>query len=541
MVLGGEDRSPSGIAEILQRAKDAYSANDLTACREFVEQARARDPDSAEIKRWQARLAWRAGDWKALGAAAQAYLAIRPTDREMAQFAARALSNSKEWLAAVPAWRLVAELRPDWPEAWLQLARAQQRADMPHAAARSARRLREIAGSDALIACARLAVERGQMAEAAGHFARLAAEAPERALEELRAYEKKGDFRTVALAALGLRDSSGDDVYGKMSKAIARDLFPRAVAGERRGRAVDAHLDYAVLALIEPDDVLAKTGLRRTLQFLQDAAREQVGQGDRKRAFKTYLQILYCQPDDGRALAALGQLAMADQEWLKASELWAAFLEASPGDPKALVQRARALDRAQEFPAALAAWRAVLAVETDNIEAQLALAKLPVRIVKAGRQAVEEQRYVEAAYILLAVPADAPEHGDAARRLEQVSRHLRKGMRAAYKERRFELVAQFGTAAGRISRDDEEVQRLLAQAAMRIRDYATAAGAWARLAELAPAARSSAALQLARCHLRLGQADEGHAVLAALLRDEPDNAEAKALAAEFEARKATHA
>lgn len=537
---GGEEQSSSGIAETLQRARDAYTADDLTACREHVERARALDPHSMEVKRWQARLAWREGDWKTLGEAAQSYLDIRPSDREMAQLSARALSNSKQWPAAAKAWQRVAELRPDWPEAWLQLARAQLRTDMPHAAARSALRLRDIAGSDALLACARLAVERGQMAEAAAHFARLAAEAPERALEELRAGEKKGDFRVVALAALALGDASGDDVYGKMSKTIARDLLPRAVASERRGRAVDAHLDYAVLAQIEPDDALARAGLKRTLQFLQDAAREQIAKGDRKRAFKTYLQILYCEPGDSRALAALGQLAMGDQDWLKAAELWASFLEVSPGDPKALVQRARALDRAQELRDALAAWHCVLSVEADNIEAQLALAKLPSRIVKAGRQAVEERRFVEAADILLAVPRDCPEHDDATRRLEQVSRHLRKEMRTAYKERRFEWVVHCGIAANTVTRDNEDMQRLLAQAAMRTRDYAIAADAWTRLMQLTPAARSSAALQLARCRLRLGELEEGRAVLAELLREEPDNAEARALAVEFEAADVTH-
>jgi cytochrome c-type biogenesis protein CcmH/NrfG len=112
-------------------------------------------------------------------------------------------------------------------------------------------------------------------------------------------------------------------------------------------------------------------------------------------------------------------------------------------------------------------------------------------------------------------------------------------MRAAYKERRYEWVVRCGIAANGITRDSEDVQRLLAQAAMRTRDYAIAADAWTQLMQLAPAARPSAALQLARCRLRLGEIEEGRTVLADLLRDEPDNAEAKALALEFDA--ATHA
>ncbi len=538
---GDEEQASPGIAEILQRVRDAYSADDLTGCHEHVEQARALDPHAMEVKRWQARLAWREGDWKTLGEAAQGYLDIRPSDREMAQLLARALSNSKQWPAAAKAWQRLAELRSDWPEAWLQLARAQLRADMPHAAARSALRLADIAGGDALLVRARLSVERGQMAEAVAHFSRLAAEMPERVLEEFRSAEKKGDFRVAALAALALGDATGDDVYREISKAIARDLLPRAVASERRGRAVDAHLDYAVLAQIEPDDALARTGLKRTMQFLQDAAREEIAKGDRKRAFKTYLQILYCEPTDSRTLAALAQLAMGDQEWLRAAELWTSFLEVMPGDPKAAVQRARSLDRALELKAALAGWHCVLSVEADNVEAQLAIAKLPSRLIRAGRLAVEKRCFVEAADILLAVPRDCPEHDDAVRRLQQVSRHLRKEMRTAYKERRFEWVVHYGIAAGTIARDNEDVQRLLAQAAMRTRDYAVAADAWAQLMQLKPATRSAAALQLARCRLRLGEMEEGRAVLADLLSEEPDNVEAKQLALEFNAGVATHA
>jgi cytochrome c-type biogenesis protein CcmH/NrfG len=528
--MTGKDEQPAGTAEFFLRARQAYGADDWAGCRAALEEVRALDPESMELKRWQARLAHREGNWQALADTAAEYLVFHPRDREVAQLCARALSNLKQWSAAALAWQRAAELRPDWPEAWIQLARAQLRADLPHAAAASARRLNGIAGPDAVLASARLALERGQMAEAAGHFARLAAKSAGRVVDELRAYESKADFRAAALAAMGLAKGRDEESYKAMVKTIANDLLPRALAAERRRRMLDAYLDYAVLAQIEPEDVIAKTGQRRTLQALHDEARDRMA-ADRKRAQKIYLQILYLQPGDSRALTALAQIAMAEQDGIRAAGLWAALLETSPADPRALVQHARALDRAQEFPRAIAAWRALLSVEPENVEAQLALAKLPSRIIKAGREAVEAGRHVEAVAIFSAVPEDSPEHADALRRLEQTARHLRRDMRAYYKARRYEHVVRSGTAAAIAMPQDADIQRLLGQAAMRTRDYALASAAWEKLVTLAPETRPTATLQLARCRLRLGQVEESRALLGGLLRDDPENAEAQALLA----------
>jgi tetratricopeptide (TPR) repeat protein len=525
----------AALAGTFARAREAYGAGDWAACRAALEEAHALDPDSMELKRWQARLAYREGDWQGLSDAAQAYLAFHPQDREMAQLCARGFSNAKQWSAATLAWQRVAELRPDWPEAWLQLARAQLRGEVPHLAAASARRLSELAGTDAILAAARLAIERGQMAEAAEHFARLAAEAPERGVEELRSLEKKTDIRATVLAAAGLARGPQGETYKGIARSAAGDLLPRALGAERRGRTLDAHLDYAVLAQVEPDDMIAKTGMRRTLQTLQDDAKERAGT-DRMSAQKAYLQILFLQPGDTRALTALGQIAMAEQDWGKASELWSALLAITPGDIRALVQNARALDRAHDFTRATAAWRGVLAAEPANTEAQLALSKLPSRIVKAGREAVDTQRYVDAVALFSAVPPDSPEHETTLRRLDQVVRFLRREMRAAYKTRHFEQVVRYGTAAVSVQPDHEDLQRLLAQSAMRTRDYALAAEAWSKAVALSPPeTRGAAILHLARCRLRLGETEESRALVAGLLRDEPENADAAALAREIAA------
>jgi predicted Zn-dependent protease len=519
--------------ESLKLAGDAFGANDLAACRVFLEKAQTADPRSLELKRWQARLAWREGDWKALRDIVDTYLAQDAGDREMHQLGARSLSSLKQWPEAAQAWQRVTQLRSDWPEGWFQLARSQLRAGRPQAAARSAERLRGFAGREALLASSRLAFESGQMSQAAQALARLADEAPDQARKELRAAGQKGDLRVAALTALALARLPGGEAHRKTAMDMARDLLQRAVAYERRENTVEAYLDYATLAQIEPDDILSRTGMKRTLQFLQERAKEKNTAGDRDGARKTYLEILFCKPDDRHALTALGQMQMADQDWPKAAETWEAAVKAAPGDTKAVLQHARALDRAQDFAAALATWQALLAAEPENAEAQITLSRLPIRMIRAGRQAVEEHRYIAAADAFALVPQDAPEHAEAERRLEHVFRHLRREIREAYKERRFERVVALGVAAAKLAPDDQDTQRLLAQAATRTRDYAIAARAWSKVRLIAPALRAAASLHLARCHLRLGNRTEGRAVLEELLRDEPDHAEAKLLMLEL--------
>ena len=54
------------------------------------------------------------------------------------------------------------------------------------------------------------------------------------------------------------------------------------------------------------------------------------------------------------------------------------------------------------------------------------------------------------------------------------------------------------------------------------------------LADLSPEAFATHALQLARCHLRMGRPEDGRAVLARLLAQEPDSQDAKALLQQFD-------
>jgi len=501
------EQDPAAFAETMRLARECFAAGDLGGCRAQLDTARALVPQSLEIARWQARLAWREGEWNALLEAAGAFLDMR-SDREMAQLRARALSNLRRWPEAVAAWQAVTELRPDWPEAWLQLARAQWRAKLPYAAARAAAKLRAFGDTASQLMAARFAWERGQAGEAHALYAALAETDAARVEDDLHRYERKSEFGAVAVIASALGRRSGGEQFRKMAAAVARDLLPRAASAERQGRADIAYLEYAAMLAVEPGNILAQTATRRILKFLYDTARSQYAASERGAARVSYLGVLNLVPGDVRALSGLALAEMAEQNWLAAADVWEALLEAAPGDEKALTQRARALDRANAFARAAAAWRAVAEADPANSEAHLALAKLAGRIVKSARQALDEGKTITAAELLLVAPEGDAAPADIGRRLEQVHRQLRKEMRQAYKDRCFDAVVARGRMALRIGAQDADVQRLLAQAAMRTHDYALAAKAWERVAALSPEHADKAKTELARCHERLGSVDE---------------------------------
>ncbi len=286
------------------------------------------------------------GDWKTLGEAAQSYLDIRPSDREMAQllgagaqqFQAMARGRQRHGGASPSS-------APTGPKRGCSSRRAQLRADMPHAARTVWRCDCAISrGSDALLACARLAVERGQMAEAAAHFARLAAEAPERALEELRGQREKGRFPRRRIGGPWRSAiSSGDDVYGKMSKTIARDLLPRAVASERRGprRGRPPRLRRA-----GADRPHRRRGREPVSSVPCNSCRTPPGSRSPRVTANAHSRRI-CRSSIASPATAGRSPHSASLRWgsrngSRRPILWTAFLEIAPGDPKALVQRARA-------------------------------------------------------------------------------------------------------------------------------------------------------------------------------------------------------
>jgi tetratricopeptide (TPR) repeat protein len=533
----------SDLQECLKQARQAYEGAELDRCRQFLDRAAAIDPESLGLMRWRARLAHREGDWPVLRDMAAQYCGVEPGDREMRQFLARAWTNMKCWPDAARAWQQMIALRPDWPEAHFQLARAQIRSNLSSAANATIAVLESLGDRDiaAWQLGGRLAVEAGDIHGAIRMFSRLAEHDAAKAEDEFQLFEKAKSHHGMLAVAVAMRAQDSAQGWNEKISVIMTEITKDAALHQRDGELVEAYHDFAALAAAASDDQLALAGMDRIILTLQNQAKRYVAQELPRKSILTYQMILRCTPGDERALIAIGRLQMALRDWSAAAEAWSAVLDRSPNDADALVQYARATERAQDFPRAQDAWARVLAAAPGDHEAEDAVAKLPGRIVRAGRKAVEAMDYIQAAQLFALVKPDCAEYADARRRLDQVARYLVRDMRAAYKEKTFARVVSLGTAAAKIAPDVVDVHRLLAQAAMTSRDYAVAAHAWQRLLELAPENFATYALPLARCYLRLGRIEDGQALLSDLLQREPENETVKALAVQFDAARATPA
>jgi len=524
------------LQESLQGARKAYESSDTALCRQFLDQAAEIDSDSLGVLRWRARLSHREGDWRDLYDATSQYCLVDSDDREMRQFLARACSNLKLWPEAVRAWRDLIVLRPGWPEGLFQLARAQAKCNLISAAGATITELEALGENNAAswMLAGRLAVEVGDIARAISIFSRVAQHDGDKAQSELGYFEKARDFRGTLAVAVSLQACGPSPRWEQKAGEVVNELTKSAAIHQRDGNLVEAYNDFAALKIARNDE-LAAAGMTHILQALQSQVNRYIAQEDPRKAIHTYQMILRCVPGNERALAGIGRLLMTLQDWSAAAEAWEALLEKSPRDREALVQHARAVERAQDFAGAREAWAKVLAEAPSDREANDAVLKLPTRIVRAGRKAVEEQRYVDAARLFALVSEECPEYADARRRLEQVTRHLLKEMRAAYKDKKHAHVVSVGITAAELEPKHVDVNRLLARAAMATRSYPIAAQAWKRLMALSPETSSASALSLAKCYLRMGKVEEGRTLVATLLRDDPENEDLSALAAQFEA------
>jgi tetratricopeptide (TPR) repeat protein len=524
----------------LRCLQEAYSRYDIGACEEHLRKARAAAPEAAELLRWQALIAYRKADWTDAGDAASRYLQKFPRDSTVAPVAGRALTNLKLWPAAVKAWKHVTDLRPDWLEGWYQLGLSQFHDGRVLAAEQTALHLAALAGENrtGLQLVARLALRRGRPVVALNALRSLASRNVKDVETLFRTFEDRRDARGAYVSMVVLREHASAAADTARLESLGQELLERALEAERQGSLIEAHTEFAALLAVDSMDIIAGSGCTRVMQTLQRQARLAFDEGRFDRAAKACFAILQCDVENARALSMLGRAYVAERAWSDAAEAWRQLLRVAPADRTALLQYARAVERSQEYREIRPAWEAVKAADPDNEEAARSLARLPLLLVRAGREAFKDQRYRDAAEILLEVPAGSAEFEDARRRLEQSGRQLFKEMRNWYKERRFARVLWLGEVAARALPDNADVHRLIAQAAMRTHKFGEAAQAWMRLMDRMPDSRQASAVQLARCWLRLRRMEECRAVLAEILSAEPDNAEARALAAECEAIRA---
>ncbi len=116
------------------------------------------------------------------------------------------------------------------------------------------------------------------------------------------------------------------------------------------------------------------------------------GLGQAQRADSASARLLALQPDSEQALKLRAQVLHQSGQWQPAAELLKGYLKKNPKDVPARFALARALVDGKEYPAARAAFEAVLMQEPGNVEAQLAAALLAGQM---GDRKVARQRLLK--------------------------------------------------------------------------------------------------------------------------------------------------
>lgn len=523
------------------RVREAFENKDYESCRDELTRLGELAAAQSEIHRWFARLEYRQGNWSSVREHTTARLQAMPRDEEMLRLKARACARLRIWKDCVQVWSDLAKIRPEWPEAWYQLARSAQRAGKAEQAAAAAARLVELADNDP--AAAQLAIryhlECEHLGEAAVQFLALAKTDMDRAREELREIERANNSRSKAVALSALSQFESSEALAANVSSLSEELIGRAIAAERKGQDTDALLDYAATVLLLPDDALANRGCARCLEKLYARARERTKEQNLAAAIDVYDTILKAAPLQHRAALARAKAFTHLRNWSAAREAWKALCRGN-GDTQTWIQYARAAGRSERFQEAGQAWKTVQQFDPATQEAATALARLPGEMVKAGRAAFVEGRWIEACEFLSAVPLDVPAKAEAERRLEQLARHLRKRIREAYKQRNYAEIAGQGSIALALLSNDGDVLSIVGRAAKHVQQSALAAQAWRALMEVRPD-DVPVQLALAESCVGMGALDEAERLLSGVLRQDPSNEKAGVLQVRLREARSTEA
>jgi len=343
-------------------------------------------------------------------------------------------------------------------------------------------------------------------------------------------FEREGDIRALVIAVKAIHDMGpGKAAEDERLQDLSEQLLRRAISRERGEMLADAYLDCAVLLDIYPDDTLAQKSLARVLRSLQVKSERLLKEELFEEAADAYRELARCTPHDPNVLINYGRVLMRLKRPAAAWPIWERLVEHFPDRREGYIQLARSLDRSSQFGRATKAWRKVLALDPENVEAQQALSAITRRAITAGRTAITEGRFVEAWRIFNDLQAEEPGNDEPPRRLDQIERNILKEMRAAYKQRRLQQIFAYGQEIPNLLHDNAEAQLLLARAAMELHRFDVAAQGWRNLATLDPLNSSKPHLQIARCYLRAGLPMEAGAAIKELRAREPNNPEAQKL------------
>jgi superkiller protein 3 len=318
-----------------------------------------RGPDLAWARRQLGQLLEKTGDAPRARKAYQRLLEVAPDDLGAHERLSQLMAEAGDGAGAVVHLRWLAGASPDRDKPWRRLAQAlRDQGDGP-GEADAWRRVLLLSPADpqAHERLAALLVDQGHGAEAALHL-RAAAEADPSKIKAWKRYAR-------ALEELG-QGAEAFQVWRRVleldgSDPHAHDRLAELLSAQGlKARALE-HLRI----LADPDG--DRAAWRRLGRVLAELGRDQ-------EAIAAWRRVLELSPDEIEAHLALAELLAGDP--VAAAPHWRAAADATPKKPEVWRGLARALAGAGETTGAIDAWRRVLRLEDDDIEAHVALAEL---------------------------------------------------------------------------------------------------------------------------------------------------------------------
>ncbi|MFV3126367.1 hypothetical protein [Niveispirillum sp. KHB5.9] len=473
---------------------------------------------------------------------AMTVLSTDPDNQPCLQIQGRLHNRDKEWAKALPVWQHLARLRPDWPEAHLQVARCLHRTQMFEPATVTARTLLGLR-PDHLEALQILTQSLSrldrpeELIDAYQLFIRMQPSLLDPRIQLGRLYRR-----------LGLKGEAAAAYHGALSIAPDNEEAARAVDTLVESLIVDArnlwltsqniaagHAVRSVLS-VDPGNSAAGDLMRLLTSPLLAAARAAQQEGDPAEVQRHCQELLTIAPNHVEGLGILaGALARA-RRWVEAAGAWEQLSALAPSTVEPLLQVARCNERLQVLDTALARYCDVLAIDPGHAEAGNGVGRLAAIILGQARQKSQAGELEEAQRLVGLAMRGAPDNLTAAAVVQHIAyQWLRQG-RAAFKAEEWDNARLATLHATNLDPGLTEAWQILARAAHRARDWQNCLKAWQVLHQ-ADQAAFEPRLQLARNHRRLGELPQALHWFREALAVNPDHAEAREAVAELTAVK----
>jgi superkiller protein 3 len=249
-------------------------------------------------------------------------------------------------------------------------------------------------------------------------------------------------------------------------------------------------------------------------------------------------KLVEIDPEGLEGWMTMGRAHLLTEAHEEARACFARCVELDPDDAWAWLNYARSLDKVDDWPQALAAYRRVIAFGANAgpgyvVESERAVAALYAKALSAGRDAAASGA-VEQAWRHCALALDIEPANDSALALKRLLLDRSyAGINKLWQAGSAEAVEACNRYL-ECAPDDIRVLQILGRTLMKEQRFIEARPTWQRLAELQPE-DAHLRLQIARCCNWTKQRADGLAAVRETLRLDPELAEARAIQQQLEA------